>query len=895
MFAGANQLSRPLETYLNDLFLIHSSGGAVKETSGYPALSTLLNEIGKTLKPKVRCVINLQNQGAGLPDGGLFSSEQFQKRGKTHTLEGQLPARGCVEVKSPGEDALVVAKSEQVRRYLNKYRQVLVTNYRDFVIVGLDRDGNLEIRERFTLAANEAEFWTLAANSHAAPNELDERFVEYLKRVMLHAAPIALPKDVAWFLASYARDAKARIESSNLPALMTVRSALEEALGLKFEGEKGEHFFRSTLVQTLFYGVFSSWVLWSKNNPPTNKKARFNWHEAAWSLHVPMIKALFDQIATPTQLRDLGLVEVLDWTTDVLNRVDRKAFFENFEEGHAVQYFYEPFLQAFDPELRKELGVWFTPIEIVKYMVARVDTVLREELDIPDGLADPRVYVLDPCCGTGAYLVEVLHKIHETLKEKGEDALAANDLKRAAIDRVFGFEILPAPFVVSHLQLGLLLQNLGAPLTDSLNERVGVYLTNALTGWEPPSEEVKAQLAQLAFAFKELREEYDAAERVKQEVPILVIIGNPPYNAFAGTSPEEEQGLVEPYKEGLIKEWGIRKFNLDDLYVRFFRLAERRIAQNEGVICYISNYSYLSDPSFVVARQRFLAEFDKLWFDSMNGDSRETGKLTPEGKADPSVFSTEYNREGIRLGTAIGLLVRKETRDAQPTVRFRQFWGVTKRPDLLASLNSADPNADYQTVVPDKANRFSFRTSDATKQYIAWPKLIELCSDDPISGLQEMRKGALMSMDRNSLEQRIRQYLDPQIDWETYKTLRVGLTDDGGRFDAAATRKRLQTEQPFNAEHIRRYALYPFDLRWCYHSNVRPLWNEPRPALSTQCWQGNRFLVTRMMAERPNEQIVITTTPALPDYHLLRPNSHSHRSFRRKEEIRQAESFLCRC
>src|SRR5438132_5829917 len=172
----------------------------------------------------------------------------------------------------------------------------------------------------------------------------------------------------------------------------------------------------------------------------------------------------------------------MDWTGDVLNRVHREAFFANFEESHAVQYFYEPFLQAFDPELRKELGVWYTPIEIVKYMVARVDTVLREELEIPDGLADPRVYVLDPSCGTGAYLVEVLHKIHETLKAKGEDALAANDLKRAAMDRVFGFEILPAPFVVSHLQLGLLLQNLGAPLTDSLNERVG-RLSNQRLNW----------------------------------------------------------------------------------------------------------------------------------------------------------------------------------------------------------------------------------------------------------------------------------------------------------------------------------------------------------------------------------------------------------------------------
>jgi hypothetical protein len=230
----------------------------VKETSYYGTIENLFNEVGKALKPKVRCVINLQNQGAGLPDGGLYTADQFQKRTKVDPLEGQLPARGCFEVKSPGEDVLAVAKGEQVRRYLNKYRQVLLTNYRDFILVGLDRDGNLEIRERFTLAANEADFWNLAAHPQAAANELlGERFVEYLKRVMLHAAPLALPKDVAWFLASYARDAKARIESSNLPALITVRSALEEALGLKFEGEKGEHFFRSTLVQTLFYGVFS--------------------------------------------------------------------------------------------------------------------------------------------------------------------------------------------------------------------------------------------------------------------------------------------------------------------------------------------------------------------------------------------------------------------------------------------------------------------------------------------------------------------------------------------------------------------------------------------------------------------------------------------------------------
>ena len=210
-----------------------------------------------------------------------------------------------------------------------------------------------------------------------------------------------------------------------------------------------------------------------------------------------------------------------------------------------MQYFYEPFLAAYDPVLRKRLGVWFTPPDVVRYMVARIDKVLREQLHVANGFADPNVFVLDPCCGTGAFLVEVLRQIETTLKANGGDALTAEDIKTAAMERVFGFELLPAPFVVSHLQLGLLLQNLGAPLSEKLHERVGVYLTNALTGWNPP----KGPKQKLMFP--EMEEERDAAELVKRDKTILVVLGNPPYYAFAGVSPEEEQGLVEPYKEGL--------------------------------------------------------------------------------------------------------------------------------------------------------------------------------------------------------------------------------------------------------------------------------------------------------------------------------------------------------
>ena len=244
-----------------------------------------------------------------------------------------------------------------------------------------------------------------------------------------------------------------------------------------FEGERGEHFFRSTLVQTLFYGLFSAWVLWTKTPPAQRPFPTFSWKGAMWSLGVPMIGALFHEIVTPTRTSRLDLTDVLDWAEATLDRIDPGQFFKRFEEEHAVQYFYEPFLEAFDPGLRKQLGVWYTPPEIVRYMVARVDTVLRTELGVSDGLADPNVYVLDPCRGTGAYLVEVLKHIHATQVANGMGALAGQVVKKAAEDRVFGFEILPAPFVVAHLQLGLTL--------DQALDRLGrttcdVYLNDRL-------------------------------------------------------------------------------------------------------------------------------------------------------------------------------------------------------------------------------------------------------------------------------------------------------------------------------------------------------------------------------------------------------------------------------
>ncbi|MBA3943929.1 MAG: N-6 DNA methylase [Herpetosiphonaceae bacterium] len=827
----------PVEAYLQDLHTIHASGSAVRETSYYPALERLLNEIGKLLKPRVRCVLTLRNQGAGIPDGGLFTADQFQRSAAGEPLPGQLPARGVVEVKGTNADVQVIAHSEQVKKYLARYGQVLVTNYRDFLLVGPGPEGGASELEAYHLAANEATFWN--SSPHVLAEAHGAQLTEYLKRVMLHAAVLSNPADVAWFLASYARDARARIGDRNVPALASIRQALEQALGITFEGERGDHFFRSTLIQTLFYGVFSAWVLWHEEDP--ERTDRFDWRLAEHYLHVPIIQALFEQVSGPTKLRPLQLMEVLGWTGAALNRVDRTTFFQKFEQGLAVQYFYEPFLEAFDPELRKELGVWYTPPEIVEYMVARVDTALREELGIADGLADPQVYVLDPCCGTGAYLVEVLRRIEGTLRAQGDDALVAAEIKRAARERVFGFELLPAPFVVAHLQMGLLLQRLGAPFDDETNERGAIFLTNALTGWEPANE------PKTMLMFPELEQERDAAEHVKRDVPILVILGNPPYNGFAGLAVEEERVLSNAYR-ATKRAPAPQGQGLNDLYVRFFRMAERRITEQtgRGIVCFISNYSWLDGLSFTGMRERYLETFDELWIDNLHGD-RIISEYSPDGQTSETVFAAPGTSPGIKIGTAISLLIRKnriERSGAQILYRdMDQARASARKVALLTSLRQPNIRQEYAALAPIAEIGLPFKPRAISDTYLAWPLLSDLF---PVSfpGVKTSRDDVVVDTDRDRLARRMEQYFNPQISHEEMRRLVPGAMGGEGGFNAVSTRDYL-IKRGFLDKNIIRYCYRPFDLRWLYWEPETKLLDRNRAEYFPHVFEGNIWIEAR--------------------------------------------------
>ena len=831
-------LAAAVEAYFTDLRRVRASGGATGERSIYGPLANLLNAVGATLKPKVFCVGELADQGAGHPDFGLYAAKQLQKG---TPREGQAPERGVVEVKSAGDDAWLIADSDQVNRYWGRYQLVLVTNTRDFVLVGPNPAGGGMALESFCLADSEAAFDRKLEEPRAFAREVGPGLGEYLCRALSHQSALTEPKDLAWLLASYARDGLARVEAAgDAPSLKAVRSALEDALGVRFEGEKGARFFHSTLVQTLFYGVFSAWVLWARQVPPP--AGNFNWHEAVWHLRAPVLRALFQQLSDPGRLQPLGLVEVLDWTAAALDRVDRPAFFARFNEGEAVPYFYEPFLEAFDPELRKQLGVWYTPTEVVRYMVARVDKALNDDLGVAEGLAAENVYVLDPCCGTGAYLAEVLRRIAGNLEGRGLGALAGARVKQAATERVFGFEIMPAPFVVAHLQVGLTMQDLDAALADDGMERAQVFLTNALTGWEPRTTK--------PLPFPELEEERDRAERVKQETPILVILGNPPYNGFAGMAVDEERELSEAYR----RTKRVRRpegQGLNDLYVRFFRMAERRIAEKtgQGVVCFISNYSWLDGLSFTGMRERYLDAFDAVRIDCLNGDKYKTGKVAPDGSSDPSIFSTEGDPVGIQVGTAITTLVRKTDHAPAGEIGFRHLWGQAKPVELMES-SEAEPDELYDDIEPVLPLGLPFVRTAVSEDWFDWPALPDLF---PVSfpGVKTSRDGFLVDTDLERLRARVTDYFDAALSHEDIARRYPGVMKSAARFDARAVRDALLRRDGPDEGGFIRLAYRPFDIRWLYWEAKTKLLDEKRADYRPHVFEENVWLVAQNKA-RPD-------------------------------------------
>jgi len=495
--------------------------------------------------------------------------------------------------------------------------------------------------------------------------------------------------------------------------------------------------------------------------------------------------------------------------------------------------------------------------------------------------------VLDPATGTGTFLTACLRRISRTLlgfdPEDTEslpdpdtvDGLAAAEVRDAATTRLFGFELLPAPFVMAHLRLGLTLRELGVPLPPGV--RAGVYLTNSLTGWDPAFEPP-------ATLTEALRDERDAATTIKRDARVLVVIGNPPYNAFAGVgTTAEEADLIAPYKEGISG-----RNSLDDLYVRFIRVAERRVAEmtGQGVVAFVTNRSYLRKPSFRSMRAHLLGSFDQIDLTDLNGDRDETGKRTPQGRPDPSVFSTGGS-DGIAEGTVVTVMVRRPGRepDAPPAaVTYRAVWGRTKAADLArigAGLPPDDPETDREptTVTPTADNFHAFQPVNVGADYYDWTPLPDLAETPPEYGLHEARGGGLIDSDRAALAARMTAYLDPRLADTDLPADCAPLLQKWSGFDPVKVRQRLtgtgehgnaETARPFDDNKIRTFMARPFDRRYAYVERDHKLWVASQPRLVAAAQEpGAWFLYALRTVESDRNGLPLYASGHIGDQHTL--------------------------
>ena len=482
--AVALDLVKAAASYTRDAGALIAAGSTTEATY-YPAVKALVAAAlaAQDLPFDVRVNTSEEKPGGGvnMPDIALYDG-----RGAFLVV--------CGEVKLPQTElrdlAISLDRNDQIGRYLAATRAVLLSNVRAFglLTVSTDWDGHGPVPPKARRIEQTVELWS-SPETMAQRKSIDSSSLaalgELIETAVTRYAPIAEPESLARIMALQARRAKADLPATFTHAVQDLLDDFSKALGVKFEGPDGEEFLRSSLIQTAFYGLFAGWALWwqgERNGP-------FRWEDLADYLKIPFLGSLFYEFRHPSRIKELRLARHLDIATETLSRVDGERFFERFrpptlEEDTeatttAITYFYEPFLETFDPQLRKELGVWYTPTHVIRYQVAKIDRLLRDELGCTRGFADERVVVLDPACGTGAYLVEVLRYMARQLAEEGTESMLPAQLLDAMCRRFIGFEILTAPFVVAQLQLYLLLSQVGAE--PDASHRPAVFLTNALT------------------------------------------------------------------------------------------------------------------------------------------------------------------------------------------------------------------------------------------------------------------------------------------------------------------------------------------------------------------------------------------------------------------------------
>lgn len=748
---------------------------------------------------------------------------------------------GHAEAKIPGADIkkLTGREKDQFNRYRNALPNLI---YTDGLLFLFYRDGELinEVRIGEVLMGLQPDPDQFEALEHALADfalQTPRTITSPEVLAMLMAGKASLVKDILGRSLIADKDEKTELADQYL--------AFKDQLIHDITVDD----FAGMYAETIAYGMFAARL-------HDDTLDTFSRHEALDLLPKsnPFLRNLFGYIAGPT------LDDRIRWIIDDLATVFRSCDVAQIMEGFGqltgrndpFLHFYETFLAAYDPKKRKARGVWYTPEPVVNFIVRAVDEVLQTEFGLPMGLADTskviidwetgqtgkkgkretikkevhRVQILDPATGTGTFLAEVIKQIAPRIKDVAPGGWNSY-VEKELIPRLHGFELLMASYAMCHMKLEMMLHEMGYTPTKE-PPRLSVYLTNSLEEGEPADHS-------LPFA-QWLSREAREANTIKRDMPIMCVIGNPPYLGEGG-KPEGWIGeLMEDYKKepgGKIKLKERNPKWINDLYVQFIRMSEHLIEKNgEGVLGFITNHGYLDNPTFRGMRWHLLKTFDKIYVLDLHGNSKKK-EVSPDGAPDKNVFD-------IQQGVAIIIAVKsaaKTTGLAQ--VVQGDLWGA--RAEKYEALQTATFSKPVFTALQSPAPHHPFVRRDAAAQeaYETGFSISALMSVNSV-GIVTARDSLTIDDSRDRLWQRVQDFaaLDPEAARAKY-----GLGKDVQ--DWQVPRAQDDLKQHMSQKLIARFAYRPFDTRWTYFTGTsRGFICRPRAEVMRHMIQPNIALCT---------------------------------------------------
>lgn len=806
-----------LEKYLARIFEVMKRGDA-REESYYSSLESLLLDFASAEKKKFDVTTLPKKTEAGNPDFRVW--------------DGRSQIVGYIEAKDPSVKNLGDIESlEQLKRYRETFPNLILTNFFEF---RLYRNGLL------IKTISIARPFIIHELKTVPPVENEGEFENLLKQfTSFSVEKTTTAKQLATELAKRTRFLRDNVISEYLrEGQIEGRQTLEQyydAFRNHLIGSLTSQAFSDLFAQTITYGLFAA------RSRATNGFSRQTAFE-----YIPKTIGILRKVFQFVSSADIPkqMEWIVDDIADVLAATDVHKIIERFHRERRgrdpIIHFYETFLAEYDPAEREKRGVYYTPEPVVDYIVRSTQTLLKEKFEKQDGFASENVTVLDPAAGTLTFEAAAVREAAAEYEKKYGKGGIEKLLKGQILKNFYAFELMMAPYAVGHLKMGLVFDEYSSHLSDE--ERFKLFLTNTLEFEEEQPEGLPGVFE------RTIAEESREALKVKGKVPVMVVLGNPPYSGVSENASEKvinikkgnpyytETGekkmatrdlklkmktfigkLIEDYKMVDGVPLNERKHWLQDDYVKFYRFAQWKIEQaGQGILGFITNHAWLDNPTFRGMRRSLMNTFDGIYLLDLHGSTLKREK-TPEGGKDENVFD-------IRPGVAIGIFVKlpESLPEGQKKIYHADQWGL--REAKYEWLDGHDiVNTKWEVITPRAPFYFFVPKSGAgEEQYEKFWKVNEIFMKNS-TGVLTGRDDFVIDFEKESLEVRINALVDTQKSDDFIKTLYNLKDKPAYKWFIAETRKMLQAD-PDRKRYFTKILYRPFDERWIYYHPELIFW-----------------------------------------------------------------------